>query len=762
MALIPINFNNIENVTLVLHPKRYIVSSSSGVTGSIGLIERPSIFIKNIPEETQVSPVWTQGQLIGTTKAASEEVNRGTADISDLMEIYLRDVSSSSFPFRNDITYSPVRYRQPVNFSDDYNGSPYLMKRIITENLMPFYRHGYSFSQFACGNYHTINFFSSSAGPNNTAIIYANTSSEGRPYTPSGPFSIDFYINPRYKFSKDKPYTAGTILHLSSTFALSLVSGSSVDNNNMGDGFRLLLQLSQSADASPSSINISSVSSGLPYPRNLTFITPDNSLQHNHWHHISIRWGTNKRSYGTGSIVIDGSTTYFNVPSSSIATGLNSDALVVGNYFAGPDFNAKFFNTTISTIDGIPAISGFTSDPTNFSFNNQLQAEVHDLKIYKRFISDTDIQNFATKSDYSDRDLLFYVPVTFTSDTNSREVLVTPFQKKTKSTSSPFNVDMALSVNGFYMNLENFVKDFKTGQFPRLWNLTGSTVTSSAYATANEILYQNSSVAKRNLTILPNDNGRIIPDFSVIKDESSAFFQTDIGTTNHGIISMRNVASSSDYFPGLPSDFDGLTGASPSDMSTPIGSALTIAQRFKDVSSNLVILFDLSTLGYGRTILPSSYNIVDPSMSGSYGTVSVNLSDDGAGTLYRSDCLTKQARWNAVGNVFYVEGVSILTNPALALYGKDSFNLSLTGEQRTNVFIVNAPAPASLINSSSNTSYEQFPVTDYVSEREKSFVYITGINLHDENLNVIMRANLAQPVAKRDSDEFLFRLKYDF
>ncbi len=762
MALIPITSENLENVTLVLHPRRYIVSSSSGVTGTIKLIERPSIFVKNIPEETQVSPVWSQGQLISATKAASEEVTKGTADISELMETYLRDVSSASLPSKNSVFYSPVRYRQPVNFSDDYSGSPYLMKRVITEDLMPFYRHGFSFSQFACGNYHTINFFSSSAGPNNTAIIYANSSSDGRPYTPDGAFSLDFYINPRYKFSKNVPYTAGTILHLSSTFTLSLVSGSSVDNNNMGDGFRLLLQLSHSADADPDLLNLASVESGLSYPRNLSFVTPDNSLRYNRWHHVTVRWGTNLRSDGTGSIVIDGNETYFNVPSSSISTNLNSYALVLGNYFRGPDFNAKFFNSTISPIDGIPEIPGFATDPVNFTFRNQLQAEIHDIKIFDRFLSNTDITSFSTKSDSSDPDLLFYLPVTFTSNTNEREVLVTPFQTKTQSTSSPFNVDMALSVNGFYMNLENFLKDFKTGQFPRLWNLTGSTVTSSAYATANEILYQNTSVAKRNLTILPNDNGFLVPDYTVIEDETSDFFKTDLGTTNHGIISMRYVASSSDYFESLPSEFSGLTGASPDDMTASIGTALTIAQRFKDISSNLVVIFDLSTLGYGRTIQPTSYNIVDTSMSGSYGSISMSLSDDGAGTMYRSDCLTKQAKWNAVGNLFYVEGVSMLTNPALALYGKDQFNLSLSGEQRTNVFIVNAPAPSSLINSSSNPSYEAFKVSDSVSERETGFVYITGINLHDENLNVIMRANLSQPIAKRDSDEFLFRLKYDF
>ena len=88
--------------------------------------------------------------------------------------------------------------------------------------------------------------------------------------------------------------------------------------------------------------------------------------------------------------------------------------------------------------------------------------------------------------------------------------------------------------------------------------------------------------------------------------------------------------------------------------------------------------------------------------------------------------------------------------------------MTLKGEHRMPVSIINVPCPAGLINSSSNPTYEAFPVTQYVNEREDRFVYITGINLHDENLNVIMRANLAQPIAKRDSDEFMFRIKYDF
>ena len=763
MAFIPITRDHLENVTLVLHPQRHIMSSSTGgVTGTINLVERPSVFIKNIPEDTQNSPGWSQGQIISSTKAASLAINQGTTDVSSLMSTYLADVNAQVNPSRNSIFFAPVRYRQPVNFSDDYNGSPYLMKRIITENLMPFYRHGYSTSDFSCGNYHTLNFFSSSAGPNNSAIIYANTSSLGRPYTPDGAFSIDFYINPRYKFSKNEGFVAGTILHLSSTFALSLVSGSSLDNNQLGDGYRLLLQLSQSADTSPSSLDLAAVESGLSYPNNLAFITPDNSLKHNCWHHVTVRWGTNTRSYGSGSIFIDSSETSFAVPSSSRSTKLTSDALIVGNYFKGADYTAKFFNSTISPIDGIPLITGFSTDPVNFTFSNPLQAEIHDLKLYKRFLSSADISKLAAQSNSSDKDLLLYVPPVFSSVTNTHDVLVTPFQTVNKVTSSPFNVDMALSVNGFYMNLENFVRDLVTGQSPRLYNLTASMITSSFDMTADAILYQNRNVAKRNLTILPNDNGLQFPDFTAIESEASDFFKNDLGNVSHGIISMRNVASTSSYYAGLPADFNALGGATPEDPTVEISSALTIAQRFKDTGSNLVLIFDLTTLGFGRKIQPGSYTITDINMSGSYGKVSISLSDDNNGTIYRSDCLTPHAKWNSVGNIFYVEGTSMLTNPALALFGKEQFDLTLTGEQRTNVFIVNAPAPSSLINSSSNSSFEPFPVSENINERENEFVYITGINLHDENLNVIMRANLAQPVAKRNSDEFLFRLKYDF
>lgn len=762
MSFIPITPDLVENVTLALQPKRIFVSSSAGVTGSIRLINRPSIFVKKLNPTSSVFAEGTLDSIDSYPKAASEKIKAGSTDVSGDLSMYLNFVNSQTQTALNNISFSPIRYTQPVSFTDD-NGSPFLLKAAIKDVMMPYYRHAFTVCDFSCGNYHSLNFFSSSAGSNDTTLIYANvSSSHGKQYTPPGPFSVDFFINPRYLAKSGSSFSAGTILHLSSTFAISLVTGSSKDNNQNTDGYRILLQLSQSADTNPKSLSISAVESGLSFPNDLIFISDDNSLRYNKWHHVTIRWGGLNRSDGSGSIVIDDIQTPFNVPSSSISTLLNSDALFVGNYYQGGDTVAKFFNSNVSSIEGIPEFSGYSFDPTGYSLDNQLQAEIHDLKIYNRYLSDQDIKLNLTRSNFSDEDLLFYVPPMFSTITPTRDVLVTPFQTKAQTTYSPFNVDMSFGVNGFYMNLENFVKDYTTGNLPRLLNLTASVSTTTVVnQTANDILYQNTQVAKRNLLILPNDNGVLKQDYNTINSEESEFFIDDLGCKDHSIISMKMMITGA-YYEGLPSDFGAIGGASPEDLTQSLGPGLALAQRFKDASSNRVILFDISNLGYGKNIQPGTFKIEDLSLSGSAGAVKITLKDDGYGSIYRADSLTKHSKWSSVGNIFYNEGVAILTSPSLALFAKDQMTMSFMGEQRTPVMVLNVPCPAGLINSSSNPTFEPFPVTQFVNEREDRFVYITGINLHDENLNVIMRANLAQPIAKRDSDEFMFRIKFDF
>ena len=138
------------------------------------------------------------------------------------------------------------------------------------------------------------------------------------------------------------------------------------------------------------------------------------------------------------------------------------------------------------------------------------------------------------------------------------------------------------------------------------------------------------------------------------------------------------------------------------------------------------------------------------------------LKDDGAGGLYRSDCLTTQDVSNKVGNIFYEQGLIIILSPHMYLFGLNKFEATFRGEHKKFVKSISVRAEQGAINLSRNRTFESFPPTNSKTETDDEFVYITGINIHDKNFNVVMRAKLAQPVQKRDSDELMFRLRYDF
>ena len=65
-------------------------------------------------------------------------------------------------------------------------------------------------------------------------------------------------------------------------------------------------------------------------------------------------------------------------------------------------------------------------------------------------------------------------------------------------------------------------------------------------------------------------------------------------------------------------------------------------------------------------------------------------------------------------------------------------------------------------NSSSNPNYNRLKPSSNDNESADEFVYISTVYLHDENLNVVAKAKLAQPVIKRPESKYLFRLKLDY
>ena len=476
------------------------------------------------------------------------------------------------------------------------------------------------------------------------------------PYRPYEGFTLSFYINPRYNdpydyvSEKAKEFRAGTIMHMSSCYAISLVTGSSLGQDKKPDQFRIMLQLSHSADVSPSEVDLTvegnkNVANGKygnqarAYPEDLIFLTSDSgSLKYNHWHHVAITWGGPAINECSGSIYIDNKldtqfvlhnsesafTRFFPPYGPSIAnpaglepqlTGRDGtrdpDALIVGNYYEGrnriDDKSAitLFFNKEVEAWEGIDRSAESVSiasplqsslpDSTKFELKHPLNAEIHDLRIYKTALDTDQIYTASqvgprfvvTQSSFkewlnstpapgvvgkhvvieggenvgfgggkaSNPDLMLYLPPFFVKESRTRLIHKGPWQRMVQSSSTvnPINARLSFHANIHDINLENFTREFVRGEYPRLYHLTASApgdgssfsntkphsinIRNFQYVECNgsglalpgdatwpvrdATVYGGSSddrrsVNKRELTILPNDNGLFQPNFSLL------------------------------------------------------------------------------------------------------------------------------------------------------------------------------------------------------------------------------------------------------
>ena len=829
MSLIKILPEYLETFSLRLHPKVNYLSSSysastSLTTGSMPVSARPSKCFKNIIDPSQIgqnsydvnSPGvvgFNEGdyEILEEIRSANDKVKDAVltgipCNVSGTMQKYMNLVNSSSQIAKNTKRFEIVRFDPPFTFTKNST-----VKNITRKVLMPYYMPSYDMCQFGYTNYNTINFFTGSTVPSNSVILYPNFNDIGggvpsgrRPYSPSGSFTIDFYINPRYTNDVGRHYHAGTILHLSSTYAVSLISGTLTDNVGSAGSFRILLQLSHSADVPPEKIDLTTPNNLRTYPQDLAFVSDDHKILKNNWHHVGIRWGGQDINAGTGSIIIDDHVNSFSIPSSSILPPANVvvGALAMGNYLTLPSERneSKFFNETSALAEGVFPYIDFggteeNADPPDYRFKNPLLAEIHDVKIYDRYLSHTEIlENAAVGRSNTNDEMLFYVPPYFTKECRTRDSLITPFQTERKKPEHPFNVSYSFGVGGFMMNLQNHLREFKRGAFPRLLNLSASTIDYTVLdITANGHSFGTGSMRKRNLTILPNDNGLFTPDYSLLKsgsvNTSMSSFRHVLGGYDLSMISVDTMVPPGAAFSGLstvsaealreawnnesvdlPDDTSNdtlaaqIAGVSPQSMGSGsyVGPILTIYQRTRDPSSNEISIFDISNLFYGNRIAPDSFYLTDNNLSGSGGKVQITLKDNGKGGLYRADALTPHPTWANVGTILYNEGVVVIKNPALSYFGKREFEAQFEGEQNAHILTINMPAETGMINSSSNPQYKLVSASLNPNEYDPNFVYLTGFNLHDDNLNVIMRGNLAQPIKKRMSDEMLIRFKMDF
>ena len=780
MSFVKLGKTFFERSTVMLRPETRFISSSTGlgVTGSEHVSPVRSKCIKTIIDPGNVANEkgvfdTVDYQILNITDEVSSHVNINNANgissnVNGIMSAYLDSVKDAPNDIKFTKTIDMFRFDTPLNYNQNYN-----IKNNVRKNLIPYHQHRYPDSGFHYTNYNTLNFYTGSDSPTQSCLVYPNKNGI---YTPSKGFCLDFWINPRYSNeSKDSDYHAGTIFHMSSSMCISLVSGSGRDQNNLVDTFKILVQLSQSADTSPTNINLSSPDSSKP--NNLIF-TSSYALNKNYWHHVLLQWDPNNDSSDV-SLYVDSKKTVFNIPSSSLTT--TNEIIVLGNYLKTSLAQAgKLFNSVTAAKDGLTQLVPGIDDAPNHNqiFVNPLNAELHNIRLFNRYLDDTEIDVIKNNGITNKRirgknlydDLLFYVPPFFYPETRSREVIVTPFQTITSTTNDPFNVQFSFGVAGKMINLENFTREFVKGEYPRLLSLSGSTFTRTIEnITADSYVYNTGSIVKRNTTVLPCDNGLFTPDYypvAISPASSSKSYNYANNSYDYSKINLRELIPTSSLFPGVIFQsgriFENIVGASPENPGVAPGSVLTIAQRTKDVSSNEIVLFDISNLYYGNRIHPGSFEMIDSNLTGSKGRISIKLKDNKRGSLYRADALTKHATWNNVGDILYDEGIVLIKSPHLLYYCKDKTDIAFRGEQNIHSMILNVPFEKDNFNSSSNDTFKKISPSYNTFDNNLKSIYITAVNIHDDNFNIIMKAHFAQPILKTEADEFVVRLKMDF
>ena len=834
MSIVPITADNLQSYTTIARPKRFFASSSSGITGSISLTKDFSKSLKDLGHTYGSSDHAfndAQSEIIidGLSRLPPGAVDGDPRLTIPLFELLFDVQQAEKHKLRQTKKQEVRRFTAGTRFEDNF-----CHKFIIQQNLFSHYRPHNQAADWSYTNYNCLNFFTASNVPSDSAIIYPSTTGSDQPplLAPSSSFTFDFYLKPKATNNKQIPYHAGTIMHMSSCYAVSLVSGSAKDYTHVQKptGFRVLLQLSQSADVKPSNVSIArdGTVTGLDgNPLSMAFVSSDNSLKLNNWHHVCIRWSSDENVNGVGTISIDGKLDHeFSINKKSVMQTTSSkpllgdpSALFIGNYYNGKNTNphdsiARFFSEEASIDEGIQNLypgGGIPVTPTSMTLTNPLSAELHELKIYDKYITDKSARNNVKKgTDLKDPSLIFYLPPHFVRESPHRRILETPFQSAFGTTKYPFNVPMSFGVNGLQINLQNFVRDFAHGRYPKLLHLTSSELTaqiSSEGITANMLLYATASLRKRNLTVLPCDNGKFLPNFSILSSGSSEEFSPaegeslhpefsfidDLGLRDLSKISLRNMVRPQPVLgrrrwqalnPAMivAEDFDvrdilaGNFAASPENVGglfdvvtgedisiSPFGSNnLTIFHRTGDASSNEVVFFDVSNLFYGDRIYPGTLKITDNMVSGSGGAINFTLKDDGFGNIYRADSDSEHATWSSVGTVLYDDGLIVIKSPHLPFFGKESFEIEFQGERNVHTMEYTVPLRASHINSSSNPSFKKLVPSENLNETAEEFVYLTGMRLHDNNLNVVVDTSFAQTVIKRDADRFLVRVRIDF
>ena len=152
MAFQKLTSDDIETFTLETNPHRsYISSSVFGVTGSVYLFARRSLYEKDIyPSFNASSNAFSEQNL--------DEVRRdvlrasGSSNISSNVLTYLSAVNAQQSSARKQQKLEIYRFNPPFRLNSNF-----MRKKVLIDTVMPYYRTVYPAASYSVTNYNCLN-----------------------------------------------------------------------------------------------------------------------------------------------------------------------------------------------------------------------------------------------------------------------------------------------------------------------------------------------------------------------------------------------------------------------------------------------------------------------------------------------------------------------------------------------------------------------------------------------------------------------------
>lgn len=622
--------------------------------------------------------------------------------------------------------------------------------------------------------------------------------------------TIEFWVKPC-----EEQLDVGTVLCVEGNYAVCVIPSDDHVKNGIPERFKLGIYSQDTVGDDTVSIPSISDSTQGGSGGGKYISTP--ILRLNTWSHVAIRFSS-RFNNGLLSIYVDGvNITSINVDGiydgASRTNGIFDITLPVGGgdtMFVGGwcpesqitehiwgDYSYKQGVAPTST-SGVQLFSHSVSDGSQIQPRFQLFSEISELRVWNTPRTESEIlanKNYRIK-DMSD--LKVYIPVIFDPSEETPvwdHVGFLPFTDNPENLSeyyesgTLFKIDKSvLSYNkvpfctnsGYiagmpFVNVHAHLKEYKNRSYPAILQHgdISDYLDASIYPTISEkspsshkIRYfidnwkEFSWLRSNNSLVLPSDNPYLFDGHEITAGNYSKGPADDwINLSGLDVGSLDDMAEMKHMFDDevfsvqvTDSDFNGTS----EEYST---AALKQNNKIftNDILVPFAVNFSVPQIYYANKIKPGTLVIKSP--VNSFGKTITIVDNEGA--LYRKDSLSDNLP-TKVGHVDYSNGLICIFSPYLSNISIDSFDISFEGLKNLHVMQFDVPCPTGIANVSQHPRYKDLKPTNNSNEASGKMTYISSVYLHDENLNIIGKANLAQPLQKRETDSFLFRLKLDF